>query len=386
MTLNNFNETTDSIEKIRANDGLPEKIHTEAHLWDEILKKEALEMPFLLLYLIREIHGIDYPPDVAIEPTGIEYTKENVETKELSSIRADIIMKINHSKTFHFECQRNIDPEMIYRMYEYDSQHSLSCRNLSAKKIAPELFFPNSAVLILEGGTTLPDYLTCKVHLPNHPMQQKNTSFCKKNNTKNPETTTLYTVAAVKVQQYGIQDIHAKQLYILIPYMPIRFSHLVRPDSIDEKSDRPPRTDDEFHNAKIELTNFYQDIILILDDAVKKNVLSESNQKDILALFRKAMIRVFHRDSKLLREVLDMTAPVLEWERETIARLEREKAEIVLEKNIALAEKDSALAEKDSALAEKDEFIRLIIAERDEKDAKLQQLLGRKKHTSRRRR
>jgi len=88
------------------------------------------------------------------------------------------------------------------------------------------------------------------------------------------------------------------------------------------------------------LTNFYQDIILILDDAVKKNVLSESNQKDIA----------------------------------------------LAEKDSALAEKDSALAEKDSALAEKDEFIRLIIAERDEKDAKLQRLLGRKKHTSRRRR
>ena len=45
------------LEEIRASEGMPENLSTEAQLWDEIMKKETFLMPEQLFPLIKEVHG-----------------------------------------------------------------------------------------------------------------------------------------------------------------------------------------------------------------------------------------------------------------------------------------------------------------------------------------
>lgn len=343
--------SSSSIAELQKKHGLPDKIKTEAHLWDEILKKEVLELPFLMLPLIQEIHGKQYPASVPIEPMGTEYSVERPVTKQLSSIRSDITVKIDHTDVFHFENQRRADPIMIYRVFEYGSQFALTVAVMESReqmKMRKSLLlrFPYSAILLLEGGIKQDNYLTCSLDLPgiqstdssgdSLPAQTTDTKFITK--IKRSE----FSVAVVKVQAYEIQDIYDRQLYILIPFMPIRFRRL----ATKSETSCVPRATQELVDAKIQLTKFYHDIILILNKATEEGFLSDSDVKIILILLRKAMIRVFYKDSDLLSEVINMTAPVLELEWETIARLEKEVAEM----GSALAEKDSALVQKDAEI------------------------------------
>ena len=69
-----------------------------------------------------------------------------------------------------------------------------------------------------------------------------------------------------------------------------------------------------FQLEKEELTSFYQQLILILDTEVADGYLTENNRSAILSLLNKSMIRVFYRDEKLLKEVIDLTQPILELE------------------------------------------------------------------------
>lgn len=102
------------IEEIRASRGLPENLSTEAQLWDEIMKKEAFLMPESLFPLIKELHGKEYPRTAVIRPLATEYAVERADTKEITSIRADITVLVPDSLSCMVEFQDGSRHE--YRM------------------------------------------------------------------------------------------------------------------------------------------------------------------------------------------------------------------------------------------------------------------------------
>lgn len=394
--------------------GLPKGIHTEQQLWDEILKKEVYETPFLLLPLIREIYGEEYPRETAVTPIATEFPVERPDTKEISGIRSDTTLKVGRFGIFHFECEISTDPDMGRRTYDYDSRIALTYPEKQKKK--PVLLrYPRSAVLYLSPGSKAAKArgsLTCrlyfspgqivstaqKLHSPtvNNPepestgsseiqrqssenerelspmsakkLNQENTENWNAENPKTRisekteianfgETEKLplkiekdqrdelsyldYLIPTVKVQAYTLQEIREKKLLILLPYTPIRFRPLL------EKLKEKPAF------AKKQLTIFYQEIILVLDEAVTDSYISEKERKVILSLLRKAMIRVFCK-TPFLEEVIRMTAPILELEWETVERLEKENAALRAERNAITAE----IARKDAVIAERDKEIR----------------------------
>lgn len=115
----------------------------------------------------------------------------------------------------------------------------------------------------------------------------------------------IYQVPTIRVQSYSLDDIQAKHLCVLIPFLPLRFR---------KKQGK---------TQKEELTSFYQKLILILDEEVAGGHLSENNRKAILSLLSKSMIRVFYRNEALLKEVVHMTEPILELEFEKTEKLEK---------------------------------------------------------------
>jgi len=132
----------------------------------------------------------------------------------------------------------------------------------------------------------------------------------------------IYRVPVLKVQSYTLEEIKEKHLCVLIPFLPLRFRE--RLNSSGKKASQGEQPEEKI--PKDELTDFYQQIILILEEEVAGGYLTESNRKAILSLLNKSMIRVFYKNDALLKEVITMTEPILELEFEKVERLEKEVA------------------------------------------------------------
>ena len=144
----------------------------------------------------------------------------------------------------------------------------------------------------------------------------------------------------LKVQAYSIEEIKEKHLCVLIPFLPLRFRRRLSA----RKKKQTVR--------KEELTSFYRQLILILEEEVEAGYLSETNRNTIISLLGKSMIRVFYRSEALLKEVVDMTEPILELEFEKYEKVIAEQARVLEEKDKTLAEKDKTLSEKEARIQE----------------------------------
>ena len=324
----NLNEILEELEHSK---GLPKELSTEAQLWDEILKKETFLMPDQLFPLIQEVYQKSYPKDTPVIPLGTEYSVERSDTREITSVRADVTVLIGSYDIYHFECESKNDKTMVIRMFEYDVHIALSYKNSPMT-----LEFPRSAVLYLQDNKNIPDELSCIIHFSDG-------------------GTYSYKVPAVKVQTYSLEEIKNKHLCILIPFLPLRFrKHL-----------RSKKNRQEFDSR--ELTSFYQEIILILNEETKQGYLSENNRNVILNLLNKSLIRVFYSDERLLKEVIVMTEPILELEIEKyIYALDAKVDELMKvskelsRKNDECAEVNRELNQKNNELMEKEREIAVL--------------------------
>lgn len=281
------------IEEIKASEGLPESLSTEAQLWDEIMKKETFLMPEQLFPLIKEVHGKEYSRTASIRPLATEYSVERMDTKEIASVRADITVLVEEKDIYHFECEMSKNGTMMIRMFEYDIHIAISYAK-EGEDGNYQIHFPHSAVLYLQNNGTVPDSLVCPVIFQDGTIHE-------------------YRVPVIKVQSYSLDEIHKKHLCVLIPFLPLRFRKFL------------PHSDKKI--PKGTLTDFYQQIILILEQEVADGYLTENNRKAILSLLNKSMIRVFYKNESLLKEVIKLTEPILELEFEKIERLKKELEE-----------------------------------------------------------
>lgn len=298
------------LEEIRASEGLPENLSTEAQLWDEIMKKEAFRMPEQLFPLIKEVHGKDYPRGTDIHPLATEFSVERSDTKEITSIRADITVVVDGKDIYHFECEIKNDGTMVIRMFEYNVHIALSYMQEKEGKMV--LKFPYSAVLYLQDNGNVPNELKCQIVFQDGGTYE-------------------YKVPAIKIQTYSLEEIKEKHLCVLIPFLPLRFRN-----RISSKRNKL---------KKEELTSFYEQIILLLEEEVEAGYLSDANRNTIISLLSKSLVRVFYRNEELLKEVVKLTEPILE--------LEFEKYEKVIEKQAKdLEEKDAEIEALKKRIAE----------------------------------
>lgn len=329
--------------EIEALDGLPEKISTEAQLFDEIFKKEAYVMSEQLFPLIKEIYGREYPTGTAIKPLSTEFSVEQSDTKEIHSIRADITLLVAEKDIYHFECEIQNDGSMVLRMLEYDLHLSLSYFQTGKEEIM--LSFPYSAVLYLQDNKNTPQHLNCKIHF------QDGSSYD-------------YHVPVLKVQSYSLEDIRQKHLNILIPFLPLRFRKNTGSSKITDKLN------------KEELTSFYRHIILILKEEVSNGFLSQTNHDIILSLLQKSMIRVFHKNKEFLKEVIEMTEPILETEFEKYIRVIEARDDALLQLIESVQQKDKEITEQMEINIKKDAELAQQMAINSKKDAELAQQIA----------
>ena len=341
-----------TLKEIVEEGGLPEKISTEAQLWDEIFKKLTYIAPELLLPLIKEVHGKNYPAGVKIVPLSTEYSVQRTDTKEISVIRADVTIIIDDEDIYHFESEISYDGLMAIRMFEYDVHAALTFRPEKQKETDMELYFPHSAVLYLQDDVRIPPKLKCTIHFPDG-------------------TVCTYGVPTVKVQSFSLEEIKEKHLSILIPFLPIRFRQYIPADSDERKTKSAIEKKKQMtEKVKLQLTSFYHEIILVLESEIEEGYLSEAQAKTIIQLLTKSMIRISYRNQDVLREVDTMTEPILELETERYERIVKEMR-VELEKELEKERKKEREKEKEFE-KEKEEALKKLEAEKEAVIAELQ--------------
>lgn len=329
-TRHTYRLHSNEINEIIKREGLPEEISTEAQLWDQIIKKLAYNCPRFLLPLIDEVYGKKYPVDTPIVALSTEYSVERADTKEISTIKADLTFSVDEHDIYHFECEITYEGLMAIRMFEYDVHAALSFRQ-DVENSPYLLEFPKSAVLFLQDTDKIPEYLTCMIKFQDNSTHE-------------------YKVPAVAVQSYSLEEIKEKHLCILIPFLPIRYRSRIPKDKDFETADSSKKEtlENSLRKSKEELTSFFEETILILEDEVRNGFLTDAEKDLILNLLQKSMIRVSYRNQDLCREVYTMTEPILKLRSDKYWELKRAYDQ----QSLILANKDAELADKDAILEE----------------------------------
>ena len=106
----------------------------------------------------------------------------------------------------------------------------------------------------------------------------------------------------MKVQNYSVEEIAEKELCFLIPLTCIRYY---------SKKDRKVRK-----NIELSLTQFLEQCMIIISDAIKKGKLTGRSGKDVLDCFQRGCHYLFVEDEETRQEVQQMLEPYFKLERE----------------------------------------------------------------------
>lgn len=284
-------------------------------LWDEIAKTIADHMPNQLFPLFKEAFGKEYPKGTSIQLLQTEYPVPDKETgQKLTSVYSDITLLVNGCDLYHLECQMDNDKYMVVRMIEYDFH--LALRH-GVQMEAPNVFtlyFPHSTILYPDTNSNIPDNLICRVIFPDGSIHH-------------------YQVPAIKIQSYSLEDIRTKHLTMFLPFKLLSF--------------RPRLKSVTNPIRKNELTEYINELIVILKEEEKLGNITDSECKDYLSMINLAAERVFHKQKHLKEEVFKVTKSVLVLPSDLYKEADRAKQ---LEKE--LADSRAELADKENTLRE----------------------------------
>ena len=151
-------------------------------------------MPELVVPLINEAFGTNYPTDVAVEQQRNEHQAKNGE--RITDSRLKIADKI-----YHIECQSTGDAEMVIRMIEYDFAISLETKQIENGRY--KIYFPHSCVLYLRGKGRR-DTLGMDIIMPDGRIIK-------------------YELPAIYIERYTQDVIFQKKLLFFLPFYVMRY-------------------------------------------------------------------------------------------------------------------------------------------------------------------
>ena len=280
-------------------------------LWDEITIAICFNMTHRLLPVIEEVYGKQYPEGTSIQLLGTEHSTYLNNPSDLPSSKLmDIAILVAGTDYYHIECQMENDSQMTIHMIAYDFHfgllHSTTLDEPSGEIV---IHFPKSVVIYPEINKSIPNKLRCRLIFAD-------------------ESEHIYQIPTIKIQTYSLHEILDKKLDFFLPFSLLRFRP--RLNKLSEK----------------ELTDFVDEIIVILNSEVNAGILTELEAIDYINLLNMASERIFYNNPTYHEEVLKVTEPLIKLPSTEILELKE-----------AVAERDNALAEKDNALAEKEAYI-----------------------------
>ena len=227
--------------------------------FDRTFRTMAEKMPELLIPLINEVFGTDYPLDEEVVQLRNEHQKDK------DSITTDSFIRIRNTM-YHIECQSVNDNTMAIRMFEYDAM--IAIENAVAKeKGIFKIFMPKSCVLYVRANETTPKNHQVVVVFPDG----------------NEHT---YQIPCIRCDEYSIEEIFTKKLLFFLPYYMAKYQNLKAADSrkvqllLDEVQDISDRLsavaeDDQKKRLVMDLTKLIvqlSDYIFEKETTIKEGV------------------------------------------------------------------------------------------------------------------
>ena len=254
-------------------------------VFDDVFRTLLEKMPHLVIPLINEVFGTDYPDDIPI------VQKRNEHLTATGIIITDSHLFIA-DKIYHIECQSTSDSAMVIRMIQYDFATALEYAEKENGKY--RIYFPQSCVLYLRGKNG-PDFLEMELVMPDGQCVN-------------------YKVPVIRAERYTSDMIFQKKLLFLLPFYIIRY----------EKSVKKIEEDDAAFQA---LIAEYGEI----GKKLETEFLAEGKEReyrDLIGLIDRILDYVFKKSSRARKGIGDiMGGQVLELESEKFDRLLRDGLE-----------------------------------------------------------
>ena len=174
-------------------------------IFDDVFRTIAQKMPYLLIALVNEVFQTNYAEDIQFQQLRNEHYEK------MGKIITDSILQIE-DRTYHLECQSSLDGRMVIRMFEYD--FSIALELAKENKGIFEIEFPQSCVLYIRNHQ--------KKSLPkNHEAIVKFTDGQQ----------ITYRVPVLRAQDYTVDSIFEKRLFLLLPYHILRYESFLKSSS-----------------------------------------------------------------------------------------------------------------------------------------------------------
>lgn len=240
--------------------------------YDDVFRTLLVDCSGLVYPLLNEIFGEHYGKDVILDFHQNEhYLKQQngAEEKRITDESFDVLDSArNFLKKYHLECQTNPDNSIALRFFEYDSQIAKESGVLTGNKLV--VTFPNSAVLFLRSSGVVGNSLIVEIITPEGEMH--------------------YHIKALRLQDYTIEELFAKQLYILLPYSMFYF----------EKDLEQCERDSE---AREKLEQTFADIVDGLADASRRGDISPFQMMLLIDMIKKTNYNVARNQPQVVKGV-----------------------------------------------------------------------------------
>ena len=246
-------------------------------IFDDVFRTMIEKMPYLAVPLINEVFHTSYPEDVKITQLRNEHQQKDGE------IITDSCLLIG-KKMYHIECQSTDDTTMAIRMIEYDV--AIAVENAEKQGRRYRIEFPRSCVLFLRNSGNTPDYLEADVIFPDG-------------------KTHVYSIPAIKMEDYTKDHIFEKNLLMLLPFYIMRY----------EKKKYDMRKNPELLQV---LLNEYDEIRINLEKELTKTGKAEL-YTNLTKLIVKIADYIFEKEEDIRKGIGDvMGGKVLELESERL--------------------------------------------------------------------
>nr|WP_295256771.1 hypothetical protein [uncultured Blautia sp.] len=252
-------------------------------IFDDVFRTMLEKMPELIIPVINEIFGTEYPLDVSLEQMRNEHQTKNGERI------TDSYFTIKRKK-YHIECQSTDDSEMVIRMVEYD--FAISLDDVNKEDGIYRMRFPNSAVIYLRGT--------------------EKTSLCME--MVMPDGNTIrYQIPVLCIQKYTKDEIFHKKLLFLLPFYIMRY----------EKNKKRISED------RTELKRLLEEYMSI-ERYLEQELLDRGREKayrDLIELIEKIAEYIFAEEDSVKEGIGDiMGGKVLELQSDKLIKKGREEA------------------------------------------------------------
>ncbi len=205
----------------------------------------------LIIPVINEIFGEDYTGNEKIEFHPNEHFIDQQDAPNQGRITdTNFTIFGRKRKKYHLECESSLpDGKMTIRLFEYDAQIALDEGEVIHETLT--VTFPNTAVLYLRTYKKTPDKMRYVIRTPGGTVE--------------------YDVPIMKVQEYSLDEIFAKNLLLLIPFY--IFSH--KKDFVVYNTDK---------KRLEELKTEYQDILARLEKSEHEGIIGAFDKRTIIEL------------------------------------------------------------------------------------------------------